>query len=54
MFVNHIIEVALPNQSLKLTDKAWVLFTARHLIIRKRATVVELESYRCPQLSSGR
>jgi hypothetical protein len=44
----------LPNQSLKLTDRARVLFTARQLENSKRATVAELESVRCPQLSSVR
>jgi len=43
-----------PNQSLKLTDRARVLFTARHLKEQERTMVVELESFRCPQLSSGR
>jgi hypothetical protein len=46
--------MALPNQSLKLTRTALVLFTARQLKIKNRATTVELERFGCVQLSSGR
>jgi hypothetical protein len=44
----------LPNQSLKLTRTAQVLFSARQLKSRNRAAEVKFERFGCVQLSSSR